>query len=57
MLEMGRRLVLRYKPGQFTFRRFDNAATIAQLHDLAIQLNSFQGCDLDKILRVRTFEF
>lgn len=57
MTELQRRLVSRYNPGQFTFRNFDNTASNEQLYDLAVQMNSFQTCDLYKVLRVRTFEF
>jgi hypothetical protein len=57
MLESARRLVLRYDPGQFTFRHFDETASDAQLYELAHQLNAFQECDVDKVLKVRVLEF
>ncbi|MCL1845346.1 MAG: DUF1659 domain-containing protein [Defluviitaleaceae bacterium] len=52
-MELTRSLVLRYDPGQFTFRNFAPAATDEQLYDLALQLNAFQTCPVDTILRVR----
>jgi hypothetical protein len=56
MTEVNRRLVLRYDPGQFTFRNFDHIATDEQLYDLAVQLNSFQEDPVTKIIKVQTFE-
>jgi hypothetical protein len=35
-------LVLRYNPGQYTFRRFDHTASDAELYALAKQVNAFQ---------------
>lgn len=52
-MELSRGLVLRYDPGQFTFRKFDPAATDEQLHALAMQINAFQTCPVDVILKVR----
>jgi hypothetical protein len=57
MLEHSVSLVLSYKPGQFTFRHFNPAASETQLHDLALLLNAFQTCKVDKILKVRVYEF
>lgn len=47
-----RRLVLRYDPGQFTFRHFEPVATDEQLYDLAQNLNAFQEDAVDTVLRV-----
>lgn len=56
--EESKRLVLRYAPtGQFTFRHFRMNASDRQLYDLATQLNAFQVCDIDKILKVQSFTF
>jgi hypothetical protein len=52
-----RKLILKYNEGQFTFRNFNNAATDAQLHDLAMRLNAFQITKANKIIKVRTFAF
>lgn len=57
MLEAGKRLVLRYDPGQFTFPHFDHSADDEQLYELAGLLNAFQECDLDKVLKVSVFSF
>lgn len=57
MTEVSRRLVLRYDPGQFTFRHFAATATDAQLFNIAAYLNAFQTCAIDKVLSVRVFEF
>jgi len=54
--EINRRLVLRYDPGQFTFRNFRHTASDAQLFELAQGLNAFQECELEKVLRIQTFE-
>jgi len=53
MFEISRRLVLRYDPGQFSFRNFDMSATDAQLHDLAQQINAVQEDDAAQIVKVR----
>jgi len=53
MNEISRRLVLRYDPGQYTFRNFDIAATPEELHDLAIYVNAIQEDVADQILMVR----
>jgi hypothetical protein len=57
MLEINKGLVLRCGDGQFTFRHYDDMATDAQLYELATELNSFQDCNLDKVLKVRVMEF
>ena len=57
MLESSRRLVLRYDPGQFTFRHFEASATDAELYELALQLNAFQDEPVDKVLRVTVSSF
>ena len=54
--EVNRRLVLRYEPGQFTFRKFIHTASDAQLHDLAHAINRFQEDELVKVLKVQVFE-
>ena len=56
LIENNRRLVLRYNPGQFTFRNFLHTATDAQLYDLAIRLNGFQDQPVAHVLKVQTFE-
>jgi hypothetical protein len=57
IVELAPRLVLRYKPGQYTFRNFIATATNTQLHNLAVNLNAFQNETAKEILKVRTFEF
>jgi len=52
MVEMSNRLVLRYEPGQFSFRHFTPTATDEQLFDLAEQLNAFQADEVKQIVRV-----
>ncbi|MCL2456124.1 MAG: hypothetical protein FWD19_01080 [Defluviitaleaceae bacterium] len=52
-----RKLILKYSNGQFTFRSFNNAATDAQMHDLAMRLNAFQSNSVSKVIKVRTFAF
>ena len=56
MFETSRRLVLRYDPGQFTFRHFEAIATDAELYALARQLNSVQEDEVDKIVKVQVFQ-
>ena len=56
LVENNRRLVLRYDPGQFTFRKFAHTASDAQLYDLANRLNSFQEEPVAQVLKVQTFE-
>lgn len=58
MLEKSRRLLLRYDtPGQFTFRHFTQHATDEQLYNIATLLNAFQTCRVDKVIKVRVYEF
>ena len=47
-------LVLRFNPGQFTFRHFDHTANDEQLFNLARKVNSFQEDDA-QIVKVQTF--
>lgn len=56
LIETNRRLVLRYNPGQFTFRNFNHTATDEQLLDLAEGLNCFQEDEAAQVLKVQTFE-
>jgi len=56
MNELTRRLVLRYDPGQFTFRHFDVLANDEGLYNLARQLNAVQEDEVDKILKVQVFQ-
>lgn len=53
MHEISRRLVLRYDPGQFSFRHFDVLATDEELFELANLLNSVQEDDVHQITKVR----
>jgi len=57
MIETSRRFVLRYNPGQFSFRNFDHTATDEQLYNLAHQLNAFQEDELVQVVRIRTLQF
>jgi len=54
---ISRSLVLRYDPGQFTFRHFLATSSDEQLFAIAQKLNSFQECDAEKVLKVRVLEF
>ena len=56
MNEFSERLVLRYNPGQFSFRRFDALATDAELYALAKQLNAVQEDEVSQIVKVRVFQ-
>jgi len=56
MTEASRRLVLRYNPGQFTFRHFDMTATSEELHSLAMQLNSIQEDEVHQVVMVRVLQ-
>ena len=56
MFEKSRQLVLRYDPGQFTFRHFEAITTDAELYALARQLNSVQEDEVDKIVKVQVFQ-
>ncbi|MCL2357668.1 MAG: hypothetical protein FWC70_11075 [Defluviitaleaceae bacterium] len=53
MVEASRGIILRYEPGQFTFRKFCPTATDAQLYELAANLNAFQDRPLRRVLKVR----
>ena len=55
-VETNRRLVLRYDPGQFTFRHFVHTSTDEQLYDLAQGLNEFQEDEVKQVLKVQFFE-
>lgn len=55
LLEGAQRLVLRYNPGQFTFRNFEANATDTELYQLANQLNSFQAEEVEQVLLVREY--
>jgi len=56
LAEVNRRLVLRYDPGQFTFRHFIQTSSDTQLFELAQALNEFQEDTAVRILKVQTFE-
>jgi len=51
------RLVLRFEPGQTTFRNYRTTANATQLYNLANALNSFQEDEAKQILRVKEYEF
>jgi len=53
--EIDRRLVLRYDPGQFTFRNFIHTTSDENLYALAQSLNAFQVDKAAKVLKVQTF--
>jgi len=55
MNEMSRRLVLRYEPGQFSFRHFMPTTTDEELYTLARTLNEFQEDEVEQIVRVQVF--
>ncbi|MCL2218018.1 MAG: hypothetical protein FWB91_13510 [Defluviitaleaceae bacterium] len=52
-----KRLILRYDPGQFTFRHFNHNASDEQLYELANLLNTFQEDDLAQVVKTRTIFF
>jgi len=56
MNELAERLILRYNPGQFSFRRYDVTATDAELYALAKQLNSVQADEASQIIRVKVYQ-
>jgi len=56
LVESNRKLVLRYNPGQFTFRNFLHTASDQQLYTLANRLNAFQEEPIAHVLKVQTFE-
>jgi hypothetical protein len=47
-------LVLRYKPGQYSFRLFDHSASDEALYALAKQVNEFQT-DEAQVVKVQVF--
>ncbi|MCL2405151.1 MAG: hypothetical protein FWC92_06355 [Defluviitaleaceae bacterium] len=56
MNERGRRLVLNYNPGVFSFRNFDVLATDTELYNLAVQINSVQEDAVYQIRKVRVLQ-
>jgi len=54
--EINRRLVLRYDPGQFTFRSFNHTSSDEALYELAHSINEFQEDEVKRVLKVQTFE-
>ena len=56
LIRTGRSLVLRYNPGQFTFRQFAANASNHSLYQLAVGLNAFQEDNATQVLRVEEFE-
>jgi len=56
MNELSKRLVLRYNPGQYSFRHFDMLATDEELYSLARQLNSVQEDEVKQIVTVEVFQ-
>ena len=56
LIETDRRLVLRYDPGQFTFRHFVQTSSDSQMYELAQSLNAFQEDEVKNVLKVQTFE-
>ena len=56
-IETDRRLVLRYSPGQFTFRNMMHTTSDENMMRLARAINSLQEENATKILRVQTFQF
>ena len=56
MNEYSERLVLRYDPGQFSFRRYNALATDEELYALARQLNSVQEDMVSQIVKVQVFQ-
>jgi len=54
--ETNRRLVLRFDPGQFTFRSFDHFTDDTTLHELAHRLNDFRDTEVKRVLKVQSFE-
>jgi hypothetical protein len=47
-------LVLRYNPGQFSFKQFDHKAADAELFALAQQINAFQR-DAAQVVKIQIF--
>ena len=57
MVEISKRLILRFDEGQFTFRAFDPAATDEQIFNLAGKLNALQEDEARQIATVRVIQF
>jgi len=56
MNEVSKRLVLRYNPGQFSFRCFDVEASHDELYGLARQLNAVQEDEARQIVIVEVLQ-
>ena len=56
LVQTSNRLVLRFDPGQFSFRHFVSNANDEQMYNLALALNSFQDEPVRKILKVQEYE-
>ena len=57
MVEISKRLILRFEEGQFTFRAFDQAATNEQLFNLASNINILQEEETKQIITVSVMQF
>ena len=57
MVEISKRLILRFDEGQFTFRAFDPQATDEQIFNLAGKLNALQEDEAKQIATVRVMQF
>ena len=57
MVEISKRLILRFDEGQFTFRAFDPQATDEQLFNLAGKLNALQEDEAKQIATVSVIQF
>ena len=57
MVEISKRLVLRFEEGQFTFRAFTPQATDEQLFNLAGKLNALQEDEVSQVATVRVMQF
>ena len=57
MVEISKRLILRFDEGQFTFRAFDAEATDEQIFNLAGKLNALQEDEARQIATVRVLQF
>jgi len=56
LVEVGRRISLRFEKGSYSFRDFVPSATDEQLYDLGQTLNRFQEDDIKKIYKFQVFE-
>ena len=56
-METGKRLVLRYEDGQFTFRRIAESASDGQLLSLARAIIGFQEDSPTSILKIEVTQF